>query len=353
MESIKKSTLPSRVITGIRPYSIFIIVISFIAMLATGYYIVSIDRTPIYIEKTVTQAKYDHVGTFNYLVLLKENTIFDNQRQLTTNEGPLYRNIINNLTLYYDYDLRSGLSRISHQEDIMIDVYIESPENFIKKLTEEEKQLMFDWYKGRQIIIDVKFNKIADYYQNLTSDTQVSSAGYIVKIVNKVDVNTIFYQKRISEQFIHELVLDLTPPAEKGTVISLEGLRKTETKEILGTIKEKVPVNLELKTYLTAAYLTTWPIFASSLLIHQKVPHQRKKKSEIEKLIDKNSEILIESQSPAIKGEQVTNVSTLDELVKLSEYTMKPVFYHRQEDECVFYLVDQNTVYQFTYMENS
>ncbi len=63
--------------------------------------------------------------------------------------------------------------------------------------------------------------------------------------------------------------------------------------------------------------------------------------------------MLIRTPVDPVRGLMVHPLSSMEELVRVSEFRMKPIMLHERDKSLKFYILDDNQKYQFLYGEEN
>ena len=68
----------------------------------------------------------------------------------------------------------------------------------------------------------------------------------------------------------------------------------------------------------------------------------------IEKLTAPYKDLIAKTTKPAPKAETTIEVETLEDLAKIAETLARPILHTTKDKEHTFYIIDNNTKYQYT-----
>ena len=334
----------------IRPYTLPMVFLFLIGFIASGYYLVDVDRQPPLLESQVKAGEYTHRGHFSYIAELKNNTFYSNKRTLTPGEGPLYSNIVDNITIYYSYNLYSNSGPLSYDSDLSIEYIVVAEEAFTKTLNDQEKdRIIVNTFSdhAQPYVIETNITELNILFDELATETSVSKSAYVLKIKATSQTDSIYMGNVIDEEFVHELTIDLAAGSQEGAIIGMSEMDKMKTTEIFNTVMVPNLVK-ETRIYGVVAVVVTTLLLSASSIIHVTVPYVRKQKTEYEKLMDKHGKDMVKITGISNEVSNRIDVESIEELKEISEYMIKPIMYIDQSPLIQFIVLDGDTAYQYT-----
>lgn len=351
--SYLKSISKKQVLMTTRKYSIFFMAIALISILASAYMVLKMDREPLYKKELITVLDYDHVGRYDYEAGLNYNTLYNNKTKYTRIDGPLFINILKNMTIYFDYHLIGDGKLIPHSKSYDLELWLRSEDAFNIKIPEDIISDLFIIQKSSSIIVFFNSSNMLDYYEKISEETETNLNSYELIINTKVSMNANYQDNEISEHFSHELPVILTSTGLEGNQVTFGNLTKTIDKDIKKEVEVEIEVDKTTRSYFIVLYFLSAILLATIGYIHHKIPYVKPEKSKIEEIIEQNKQILIKSDAYIIEDKNIVPMEDIEELIKLSDYIMKPILYYVKEDKATFYITDESTIYQFDVTEKN
>jgi flagellar basal body-associated protein FliL len=312
----------------------------------------AVHQTPTEETTTNTLCTYKSTATYAYTAILETpNTIYNNKTTLKPNEVTLYTKITKqiNITLTYTlhatlptettitYSLTQALKTATLQYEI----------NATKQPPTDQTQIQIT-------IPPANKNTLQTIKSKIESETGASSPTYALEITPTFTINANTTAGPIHQIFTPQLTIDFKHTGE-GDIITIDNLHQTES----GAITENQTItNYDILNQHYASYiLTTISIIGlcySTYLYKKTKPTT--KKTPLDKLITTYKEIIIETtEEPPPKPDVTTiKMATMEDLAKISEALMKPILYvqktptpPKKETTHTFYIIDNNTKYQY------
>ncbi len=167
-----------------------------------------------------------------------------------------------------------------------------------------------------------------------------------------MNVNAVLKGYNISEQYNPELCIYFKFDENTGKYIDLVGLDTTESKTIS---EEQNTFNSQVKELRGLSAIISSTAFSNmimaSVLYNQNKPEKTWDDNK-NKLVKKYSDYLIQTLLDPIKALMIHQLETVEELIKVSEYRMKPIMLYNYGHGLKFYMVDDNQKYQFCFQKN-
>ena len=337
-----------------------------VASITTVYYT---HQIPTEQKSTTTLCFYKHTGEYDYTVKLKPNILY-NQTTLKPDEGTLYIKIVDyiNVTLSYAFTC-SRPTNTSIKYSVIME--LESPAWGIKSFTAAE---MFDIFQLVNTVNSAKQTASTTLFLNITRvdeivktvDEQIGTSTseysltvkpeiYIIAQINitQADVRTI------CESFTPNLTIaSKTGPPNYISIESLESTRQdtidqTQTTPLLW-VKDQRNASYAFCTIAFSALAVTGVIYIKT---KPRAPSKPKEKL-LKKILKEHKELIAETtEEPPLKPDTITiKMATMEDLAKISEALMKPILYTQKtpkspktETSHIFYIIDNNTKYQYRY----
>ena len=308
-------------------------------------------------EQTTTPlCTYTHIATYNYTAKLIPNQLY-NQTTLGPGEGTLYMRIIDhiNLTLNYQFTCTTNYNITSTQYNTTIQ--LESPQKWTKTFTTTDLQEIFYLNINTQnssITLLLNTTKIDDIVRVIGIQTGTTSTTYNLKIKPQIQTTAQTNAGNINEVFTPTLTVEFKKETLEGNIILIQNLQQTKPGQITQTQTTPLPwvTTQRYTSYAFTATTTSGLTLTTTLYLKTKPTKPRKKP--LKEIITPYQEIILEStQEPTTLT--TIKVPTLEDLIKISENLLKPVFHTTRPPTATkkrtthsFYIIDGQTKYEYT-----
>jgi hypothetical protein len=329
---------------------VFFILLSLVSIL----FLYSAHTTPI--EETLVTASYayEYEGTYDYIVALKSNTIYDNNATLKPGEGTIYRRITDhidvNFTYFFSGDQTANftISYITHEyvETASWEKQIELfPEEIIKSLGDT---INFSVSNIPTIIP----SSILQIVNEINADTGIVTGDYNLNITIEMHIEAETSAGTVEEDFAPSLKAEFKSTLDQGETISITGLEYTKTGDITKTEEIYQPwVEQQRNIYYGFATVSFFGLAVSVWFYTKNRPtKQIEAEKLIEEMIEPYEEIIVEAGQEQL-SKPVTTIATktLEDLVKVADTTGKPIIHtYEAPDIHVFSIIDGDTQYKFS-----
>jgi hypothetical protein len=338
-----------------------------VASITTVYYT---HQIPTEEKSTTTLGFYRHTGQYDYTAKLKPNIIY-NKSTLKPSQGTLYTKIVDHINVTFTYTFTC-----SHQTNITSIAYetetvLETEENWNKTFTKSE---MLDTFQPANTVNSTEQKASTTLFVNITEieeiikavDEQIgtSTAQYSLKFKPIIDIIaeitlTEADTRTIHESFAHKLTIE----SRKGTpnYISVENLEQTRQDTIDQTqitpliwVTNQRNASCAFSAIASSALAITGAIYIKT----EPASQPEHKEKTLKKILKEHKELIAETkEEPPLKQDTTTiKMATMEDLAKISETLMKPILYTKKtpkppktENSHIFYIIDNNTKYQFKY----
>jgi flagellar basal body-associated protein FliL len=315
-------------------------------------------QLPTQETQTTTLCTYIHKGTYRYVAELKPNLIYNKTTLTPEDNATLYTTIVKyiNLTFTYTFNINPQPENILIEHQITFQ--IESPGKWPSRtLKPEEAQEMLQLSGNLNWTMQVNITRIRQFVEAIDKEIfgATRSTTYNININPKIHVeanittqNTI---KKLDETFTPKLTIAFKTDAEKGNYVAIENLNQTKPGKITETQQIPIPqVQTQRTASLTATAITASALTASAILYMFKkppTPPEKATEKQLKKLIDPYKELIAKTTQKPPETENTIEMETLEDLAKIAEILARPILHTTEAQEHTFYIIDNNTKYQY------
>ncbi|MDI6904745.1 MAG: DUF5305 family protein [Candidatus Bathyarchaeia archaeon] len=200
--------------------------------------------------------------------------------------------------------------------------------------------------------MQINGTKIKEIIDIIDKETGTRSTTYNINIKPKIhvvaNVTTQTTVKTIDEAFTPELTVAFKTEAEKGNYIAIENPQQTKPGEITETHQIPLPGVGFQRTLSYMATASTAIALAISAFLYIRYKPAAPPAKVIEKLMAPYKELIARTTQKPPETETTINMETLEGLAKTAEILARPILHATDGKEHIFYIIDNNTKYQYT-----
>ncbi len=336
-----------------------LLIIFVILALIAGYLLFYSHQLPIREESVVTLYTYEQYGTFDYVAMLKPNTIY-NKTTLGPNEGPLFTSIIDTINVGFTYNFQ-GDESATLTVRYYVDEYLASS-SWQKKIGEMQQKTVTltgtDASLYIQNIPPINVSSVKRLVDTIAQETGMAALEYNVTTTVHMEIEANTPDGPINESFAPKLSMVFPSIYSTVDAITIEGTQNSRNGDIKTTESIYRP---EVERQRNISYALSAVAFPGVLVIawayvRGKPAKPVKPKELFEDFIEPFKHVISESiQEPRFQ-EHLTRVhmKTLTDLAKVADTLSKPIVHTRKPPEThLLYVIDETTLYEYTITESS
>ena len=308
---------------------------------------VSSDEQPATIQKNIQLCEYAQQGRFNYIVHLKNNTVYG-AAVLYPGQATIFKKITDYITASFGYGF-----------DIDCSATIQGTYKLIF-------QLQTDIWSKEYVIIpktnfdtdnfSIIFEINTSYYENIiktiNDETGVQAQKPMLNITCEITINAQTEEGNIYETFTPELSILLN-----GNTIEINNdLVQTKIGSLQTTIQ--TPASNEKQgnnNSLVTAAIFFIPIIPIAVFTRNDYTSPSETEKQLKKIMKKYGEWIVEVDKPPKRpfNTEIVQCKTIEDLMKISEEIGKPVLHSASEDNThTFYVLEETMHYQYVLSGN-
>jgi hypothetical protein len=340
-----------KIITGL------LIVFVILALIA-GILLYYTHQLPVRREQVVTLYTYEQYGTFDYIAMLKPNTIYD-KTTLRPGEGSLFTYITNSINVSFTYNFQGDKSasltvRYSAVENLESSMWQ-------KRIGEvQQKTVTFTGTNASLNIYDippVNVSSIKSLADAIAQETGAAVSEYNVTTTVQMDIQAETPDGLISEAFAPKLNMQFPSIYGTSDIITTEGFQNSKTGNITRTdiIYEPLVENQRYLSYALSMISFPGVLLIAWAYVRSKPTEPVKPEALFEELIEPYKEIIIDTVQETRFQEHptVVHMKTLEDLAKVADTLAKPIVHTRKPPEThMLYVIDETTLYEYTITES-
>jgi hypothetical protein len=307
----------------------------------------------------VTLYAYGHYGTFNYIAILKPNTIYG-KTTLEPGEGPVFTRITDDINVSFTYNFQ-GNGPANLTLSYYVSEYLETS-IWQRKIGEVQQKTITLTETNASLDINdippIDISSVQTLANILSQETGMTITQYNVTTTVQIDIEANTTGGSINELFTPKLTMSFTSSFVQGDVVTIEGIQSAKTGKITST---DIIYQPEVETQRLVSYALSIVSFPGVLMIiwaytKNKPTKPFKPEALFEEFIEPYKEVISETVQEPRFQEHVTAISmkTLEDLVKVADTLIKPIVHTRKPPEThIFYVIDDATRYEYVVTESS
>jgi len=313
---------------------------------AAGLYYFSV---PTEVETTVTLWAFKHTGRYDCVAELKPNSLY-NRTSLRPEEGTFYSRIIDRMNVVFTYVFDSSLPATG-TVDYNVSVVV-STKSWKKVLNTTSATFNLKDAKSFSTTHSFNISKFGDLVYSIDKETGIFSYEYNVTISHAINVKAASDAGSVNEVFTPSLDFIVKSRSESGDVIVPEGVNHARSGGV--TRQQKIVLGSLFGIYRwqyrylsILGFAVAFSIFVYLVRWYRKT-YPKAREKPIKDLVKPYRGIISDSLgSMRVKGEIVITMSSLEDLVKVSDNLGKPIVHTRRDKTHTYYLYDGTVKYEF------
>lgn len=321
---------------------VFLIFFFYFAMSAYGAY-----QTPDTQKITTTVLRYQHLGRFDYVAALKNNTVYDNKTTLRPGEGVFFKQLIKNITASFSYTFQIDTDA-SIAGNYSVDAVIQT--NLWSKTYPLIPRSSFQDH-GKNAYVTVSFPLEYAFYDSILTkindETGVLAQNPLLLIRSSVSILATTANGTVSSYFSPSINATLN---QKTLEIS-EDLSINQPGSLTKTLTIREPdLSTQRLLWTVLSLVSLVGIGIVGFLLLRSTPAINNHDKELRKMKKKYGEWIVETSTyPENILYKKIMIPSLEDLSKVSEELGKPILLYAAADASNhrFYILDQTTMYEY------
>jgi len=310
-------------------------------------------QEPTTTEESYITLTYGQSGRFNYIVSLKNNTVY-NKTTLYPGEGVIFKQIVDNINTSFTYNFQFTYLQIEKSTEISgnYNIQAEIQTDIWTKTYTLVPTTSFN-SSGKTANFNVNFPIDFPFYDNvvttINSETGINAPNPLLIIKCNVAVTAKTGNELIYDSFKPSITVSLNQKTiEISDILSLSqsgsrtGMETVFHQEIVDQRNNWTLISIIfLIVFLTLLLITTNEI--------EKVSKAEKMLKKINK---KYGEWLVKThKKPETPSSKIITLDSLEDLSKVGEELGKPLIHYNpvldKHEEHIFYVLDEKTMYKY------
>lgn len=335
----------------LRPRLAVIVVLSIIVV-GSSYSAYAAFYTPLTVEKDtpVAMCTYCHTGVFDYIVYLKNNSVYDNAQVLLPGEGTIFKKITDHINASFRYTFTCD-------HPLLVQGWYRVVASLDTDIWEKEYELIAETdFNGASvtIVFPINYSYFEKIVTQINEETGVNAGGPTLSITCIVSMSAESDTGDIHEVFMSSLSIPLG-----RSIIVVNGPLSSSQPGTLVSI-EKVAYAAAITGYHSSWSLTALIFFivlvVFLLFTTSTVVPMSKTQKMMKALQKKYSDWIVEVEKPPkrVLGSEIVLLKSLEDIVKISEELGKPIMYHKSlgetQEQHTLYVLDELVQYKYVVM---
>ena len=338
--AVKKKNIPKTI-------RVAVTAILSIILLFSIYSLYAASQLPQTTKETITTCEYSHNGYFNYVVYLKNNSVY-NTSILYPGQGAIFKKITDHINGSFTYQFQCNTPATTQGSYTVV------------------AQIQTDlWEKEFSIVPTTSFNatnastsftttfpidftRFENVVNEINEETGVTAGDPTLRIICTVHLFAETEQGDIIDSFAPFLSIPLG-----GNIIEIGGSLSQSKAGSLEETRDVVQpeVVTQRNTWFIIALVVI--ITLSMFLLLTKTKSTEATEKLLKKIHKKYGEWIVDVEKPLKRslGAEVVSMKSLEDLVKVSEELGKPILHYTastgSSKQHLFYVLDENTQYEY------
>jgi len=333
MKKIKRKTIAKNIRMPLIAVFSLIIIIAAYSAYATS-------QRPTTIETVLTVA-YVQTGTFDCLVYLKNNTVY-NTTVISPDQGKIFTRITDHINVSFFYNFDSNTTTMKGFFTVFAQI---QTDDWSKTYTLTPRTEFNSNYFSTGFLINYT------YFQNIldqiNQETGISAQNPELLIKCKIEP-AVTIDNHAIETFTPFLNISLG-----GNIIDMEGEGFKGAQSSVGTIDETQTIIQPVATgwrnisVVTAIFFAIFLIGFVTVTENKPLTVASKMQKRIKKIMKKYGEWITETTTPPIKQEKNITLESFEDIAKIGEELGKPILHYQtpNTNNHVFYILENTNTY--------
>ena len=321
----------------------FALVFALAALLSSSY---AVFKQPLTAEEEVAVCRYSHSGWFNYVVYLRNNTVYDNATMLHPGEGLIFRRITDHINGSFNYrfscdspvNLSGSYSVVAViQTDIWKKEFVVVAETFFAG---NNKNMSFN------VDFPIDYPFFEGVVETIDEETGVNAGNPTLLIKCVVHVMGETGDGVFNDVFSPFLSI----PLGAGIVEINGDLHQSKPGSLKKTIKVFQQSVVEQQNNLMLSTSVVFFILILFLMLTKNAAMEERMEKILKQIHKKYGEWIVETEKPLGFNEiRVVALKSFEDLVKTSEELGKPIIHYTSLDAGghMFCVIDNGIQYEY------
>lgn len=322
-----------------------ILIILIILLALATYGSIFSFQTPESFEKTLNHLEYLHTGDFNYTVIVKPSTLYNNESVITMDNkttiygSPISRKLATDFWVGFRYNfsqilILTNLTNINFSYEVST---ILNYSDITKVLTLNESIPISIPF---QDVFHVNISNLDAIIGTISLDTGISTSNFSYQILPKITLNATFREgERIVLIFTPKFSLNFNTEKIRISGINNELSDRLRYLEEIPVTWNQIPIAFLRRSYLIALFTLSLFILMTTrnILLQMEAKKSRFLYRNIKNLLVEVVEL------PLIDKQIKVKTKSLNDLINISNLVQEPIL-HKDDSFIVFH---KDTSYQF------
>ena len=311
-------------------------------------------QLPTFVERKVPACSYQHEGNFNYIVYLKNNSLYGTPTLGPSENGKYFKKITDHIDAFFSYEFISTRNaEISGEYEVIANVNTEIwDKDFVIVPKTSFGSSSTSTSAGFNTSFPINFTRFEDFIEKVEEETGVSVKNPV--LITKCHIHTRANTDAgtIDESFVPSLTMTLG----KNTIEINGDLSQRKSGVIEKTEKVFQPRVIEKRKLSLRMTLVGFCIFIAFAVLtkSEKLSETEKGEKEVKEVMKKYGDWIVNTEDlpsgAGMEHQSIIHLSSFEDLIKVAEELGKPVLHKlpsNAEEKHVYYVFDGSIRYEF------
>lgn len=308
-------------------------------------------QTPSQTVENVTKGAYRLEGEYAYRAYLAPNMIY-NKTVIGPDDGKIFTNLLTSLQLNFSFKFASNPQATVLNEGMEVKMQLESPGRWVRTLSADEATAILGLEKEGEngFSLTIEKEKVEALVRILDYETGTVSSEYAISITPTISVAATTQAGTIQEEFVPKLTVSFKQESGGVKYVSIEPLLTSKDGKLVETRTiDNSSISLQRNLFALASIVSAAGVAAVALAYNSNKP-KPSLSGKINKIIKENKDLIVEANEAA-PAPRTVELKSIDELKKLAEILVHPIFHSSRENEHIFYVLDGETRYEYKFLD--
>jgi hypothetical protein len=313
-------------------------------------------QLPTFVERKVTACSYHHEGNFNYIVYLKNNSIYEIPTLGPGGNGKYFKKITDHVDAFFSYEFTSTRNaEISGEYDVIASVNTEIwDKDFVIAPKTSFGSSSTSASADFNTSFPINFTRFEDFIEKVEEETGVRVKNPVLIMKCNVHTRANTDAGTIDESFVPSLTVALG----ENTIEINGDLSQRKSGGIEKTEKVFQPGVIEKRKHSLIMTLAVFFVFIAFAVLtkgeKRMLSETEKGAKEVKEVMKKYGDWIVNTEDlpsgAGMEDQSIIHLSSFEDLIKVAEELGKPVLHKlpsNAEEKHAYYVFDGSIRYEF------
>jgi len=334
---------------SLRKRALILTIIFALGAAISATYLYWVHSIPLVEVRKDVLTNYSHTLNYDYVAYLTSNKIY-NRSMIDPEKELVYLRITKYLLFNVDYEFRTSIRGIGYI-NYTVKLILESPTGWSRELGILSNRTIE--YDGILAAVSDSLKVYPNAYWKLIraieTETGTKAKNYKMLLLFNIKTNIITGVGTINSEYNPKIIINLNKETSNGDIITVdyeEDAKKGEIARTFVTQRDYLKAQ-RYYSYVLTAFTGFGLVFFSTLLFTGRTKYRSPTE-----LLKPIRDIIIDVSEKPVNMEDyaIVKVSSLGDLVKVSDALSKPILMVRESienDKLFLYVLDEKTLYEY------